>query len=172
MAVSFGPLTGYKLHARMFGGGNDSNLGMVLMNYVSIQKLINLMLLILKDYKGQGHYVTMDVAYMGNIMAQVGQEVWGMNMVGTVQCNQLGVDTTKKTKKMKPGTYNVVMWQHSNKPLMIAAWVDNSVVKTLSNCHGPEVVAAGDGVNRKRKGNYGKRERVLTEVPYPAQMKY
>ncbi len=85
MAVSFGPLAGYKLHARMFGRKNNGNLGMVHKNCASIQKWINLMSLMLKDYKGQGRYVTMDLAYMGDIMAQVGQEVWGMNMVGTVQ---------------------------------------------------------------------------------------
>jgi hypothetical protein len=172
MAMSFSPLTGYKLHARTFVRKNDSDLGMVHKNCASIQKWINLISLMLKDYKGQGRYMTMDSAYMGDIMAQVGREVWGMNMVGTVQCNRSGADTTETTKKMKPGTYDSVMWQHNNKPLMFAAWGDNSVVKTLSNCHGPEVLAAGVGVNWKRRCNNGKRERVSMEVPCPAQMKY
>ncbi len=73
---------------------------------------------------------------------------------------------------MKPGTYDSVMWQYNKKPLMFAAWGDNSVVKTLSNCHGQEVLAVGDGMNRKRRGNNGKRERVSTEAPCPAHMKY
>ncbi len=49
---------------------------------------INLMSLMINKYKGEGRYVTMDSAYMGDIMAQVGREVWGMNMVGTVQCTE------------------------------------------------------------------------------------
>ncbi|KAL3782167.1 hypothetical protein ACHAW5_001449, partial [Stephanodiscus triporus] len=125
LAVSFGILAGYKLHAR--------------------------------------RYITMDSAYMGDIMAQVGREVWGMNMVGTVQCNRSGADTKDTTKKMKKGTYESVCWQHNNKPLVFAAWGDNSVVKTLSNCHGPEILRAGDGVSRKRRGEDGKRERESTE---------
>jgi hypothetical protein len=79
---------------------------------------------------------------------------------------------TKRTKKVKPGTYNLVMWQHNNKPLMFPAWGDNSRIKTLSNCLRLEVLAVGDGVNWKRRGNDGRRERMLMEVPCPAQMKY
>ncbi len=32
----------------------------------------------------------MDSAYMGNIMAQIGQEEWGFNMVATTQTNRSG----------------------------------------------------------------------------------
>jgi hypothetical protein len=92
----------------------------------------------------------MDSAYMGDIMAQIVREVWGMNMVGTVQCNRSGAPDTKATMtKMKAGSYESMMWQHNNKPLLFVAWCDNSVVKTLSNCHGPVVLPAGHGVNRK-----------------------
>jgi len=115
----------------------------------------------------------MDSAYMGDIMAQIGREVWGMNMVGMVQCNRSGApDTKATTTKMKAGSYKSTMGQHNNKPLLFVAWCDNSVVKTLSNCHGPVVLPAGHGVNRKRKGDDGKRERLSTEVACPAQMKY
>ena len=115
----------------------------------------------------------MDSAYMGDIMAQVGREVWGMNMVGMVQCNWSGApDTKATTKKMKAGTYESTMWQHNNKPLVFAAWGDNSIVKTLSNCHGPLVLPTGEGGCRKRKGDNGKRERESTEVSCSAQMKY
>jgi hypothetical protein len=72
MAVLFGPLAGCKLHACAFGSKNDGNLGMVHKNCVLIQKWINLMSLMLDDYKGQGQYVTMDLAYMSDIIAQVG----------------------------------------------------------------------------------------------------
>jgi hypothetical protein len=117
-------------------------------------------------------HVPMDSAYMGDIMAQVGREVWGMNMVGTVQCNRLGADMKNTTKKMKKGTYESVCWQHNNKLLVFAAWGDNSIIKTLSNCHGPEILRAGDGVSWKRRGEDGKRERESTEVSCPAQTKY
>jgi hypothetical protein len=40
------------------------------------------------EYKNAGRFVTMDSAYMGDIMAQIGREIWGMNMIGTVQCNR------------------------------------------------------------------------------------
>jgi len=59
-----------------------------------------------------------------------------MNIVGTVQCNRSGADTKDTTKKMKKGTFESVCWQHNNKPLVFAAWCDNSVVKTLSNFPG------------------------------------
>ncbi len=65
-------------------------------NCKTIQKWINLMSKMINKSKGEGHYVMMDSAYMGNIMAQVGQEVWGINMVGNVECNRSGV--------MKAGT--------------------------------------------------------------------
>ena len=45
------------------------------------------MSLMINKCKGAGHYITMDLAYMGNIMAQVGHEVWDVNIVGTVQNN-------------------------------------------------------------------------------------
>jgi hypothetical protein len=115
----------------------------------------------------------MDSAYMGDIMVQLGREVWGMNIVGTVQCNRLGApDTKATTKKIKAGTYELTMWQHNTKPLVFVAWGDNSVIKTLSNCHGPVVLPARQGMNWKRTGDDGKRERDSTEVACPAQMKY
>ena len=141
---------------------------------MSIQNWINLLSLMIDDYKGKGRYITMDSAYMGDIMAQVGREVGGMNMVGMVQCNHLGADTKDTMKKMKNGTYELVCWQHNNKPLVFAAWGDNNVVKTLLNCHGPEILPAGDGVSRRRRGNDGtrERERESTEVSCPVQTKY
>ena len=72
LAVSFGLLAGYKLHARTFGGKNDGDLGMLHDNCMTIQKWINLLSLMVDDYKGAGRYITMDSVYMGDIMAQVG----------------------------------------------------------------------------------------------------
>ena len=173
LAVLFGILAGYKLHVRTFDEKSDGNLGIRHENCEMIQKWINLMSKMIDEYKGEGRYVTMDSAYMGDIKTKIGREVWGMNMVGTVQCNRSGAPDTKATsKKMKAGTYKSTMWHHNNKPLLFAAWGDNSIVKTLSNCHGPVVLPAGEGVSRKRKGDDGKRERESTEVSCPAQMKY
>jgi hypothetical protein len=72
LAVSFGILAGYKLHARTFGRRSDGDLDMCHENCETIQKWINLMSLMINKYKGKGCYVTMDSAYMGDIMAQVG----------------------------------------------------------------------------------------------------
>ncbi len=41
-------------------------------NVATMQKWVNLMLIILDDFKGKGHCITMDSAYMGDIMAQIG----------------------------------------------------------------------------------------------------
>ncbi|KAL3764758.1 hypothetical protein ACHAW5_006629 [Stephanodiscus triporus] len=55
LAVTFGILAGYKLHARTFGGKNDGDLvGMLHENCMTIQKWINLLSLMVEDYKGQG----------------------------------------------------------------------------------------------------------------------
>ena len=72
LAVLFGILARYKLHVRMFVGKNDGNLGMRHENCMSIQKWINLLSLMIDDYKGVGRYITMDSVYMGDIMEQVG----------------------------------------------------------------------------------------------------
>jgi hypothetical protein len=93
-------------------------------------------------------------------------------MVDTVQNNQCGAYTAETTNKMKPGTYKLACWQHNNKPLVFAAWSDNSIVKTLSNCHAPEILLTGKGVNQERRSKDWRRERILTEVLCPAQMKY
>jgi hypothetical protein len=33
------------------------------------------------------------------------------------------------------------MWQHNDRPLVAAVWLDNGIVKTLSNYHKPIIVA-------------------------------
>ena len=54
LAVSFGILACYKLHARMFGGRSDGDLGMRHENCETIQKWINLMSKMIDEYKGEG----------------------------------------------------------------------------------------------------------------------
>ena len=37
-------------------------------------------------------------------------------------------------------TYELRVWQHNTLPLCVAAWADNTVVKTLSNFHNAIVI--------------------------------
>jgi len=66
---------------------------------------------------------------------------------------------------MKIWSHDSANWQHNNKPLVFAAWGNNNIVKTLSNSHGPEILLSELIVNRKRRGNNGKRERLSPAVP-------
>ena len=77
----------------MYGRKADGNLNGRHENTVTTQKWVNLYGLLLEDFKGKGHCVTMDSAYMGDIMAQIGRHVWLVNMVGTAQENRTGADT-------------------------------------------------------------------------------
>jgi hypothetical protein len=72
---------------------------------------VNLLLLMLNSFKNNNHCVTMDSAYMGDIMAMIGCNVSRINMVGKVQanCTCANIDCTKLMKKR---TYNSVCWQH------------------------------------------------------------
>jgi hypothetical protein len=54
----------------------------------------------------------------------------------------------ERTKKMKPGTYNLACWQHNKKPLMFTAWSDNSIVKQ-----------AGDIADRQHRESDEKEQR-------------
>jgi hypothetical protein len=128
----------------------------------------NLLTLMLDSFKSAGHCVTMDSAYMGNIMAMIGQDVWRINMVGTAQANRTGA-IVDCTKSMKKGTYGAVCWQHTWRSLCFAVWLDNALVRTLSNFHGPVMLKAGRGVLRKKRDSDEKQERTKTEVSCPAQ---
>jgi hypothetical protein len=116
------------------------------------------MSLLLDDFKGKGHYVTMYSAYMGDIMAQIGREEWKMNMVRTAQSNQTGENVKDVMNKMKVGTYEACFWQHNNKPLVYAAWLDNAILKTLSNHHGALALNTENGLMRRGKDKNGSRD--------------
>ncbi len=131
---------------------------------------MNLLLLMLNDFKNNGHCVTMDSAYMGDIMAMIGWDVWCINMVGTVQASRTGANIDC-TKSMKKGTYSSICWQHVWRSLCFSVWSDNALVRTLLNFHGPEIIKAGMGVLQKKRDSDGKRERTKTEVPCPEQMR-
>jgi hypothetical protein len=126
---------------------------------------------LLDDFKGKGLCITMDSAYMGDIMGvQIGCNEWQLNMVGMAQSNQMGANAKDVVEKMKPGMYKLCFWQHNTKNLVYAAWSDNAVVKTLSNHHCANVLVAG-GLMWRRKDNSGLRTMHQTPVPCLAQMK-
>ena len=59
--------------------------------------------------------MTMDSAYMSDIMAKIGRFEWKMNMVGTAQAqvNQTGADAKATVDGMNAklkGTHTIVMW--------------------------------------------------------------
>ncbi|KAL7526484.1 hypothetical protein ACHAXR_001514 [Thalassiosira sp. AJA248-18] len=112
----------------------------------------------------------MDSAYMGDVMGQIGREVWEMNFVGTCQTDRTGADVKEVKKNMTVGSYHSELFQHLTLPLSYTMWGDNNIVKTLSNFHTPEVLPAGEGVLRKRRVD-GVREQNKTEVSCPVQQK-
>ena len=170
LCVTEGDLKTYKLYARVYGGAKDDDLSNKRHeNTSNLQKWINLYNLMLEPFKGKGRGVTMDSAYMGDIMAQIGRYEWNINMVGTAQTNRTGADCAGTCKKMKKGTHETVMWQHKELPLVFAAWSDNNIVKTLSNCHSPIILEGG--LMRRIKVNK-KRERDQTPVDCPLQQQF
>jgi hypothetical protein len=168
LVITHSNLASYKMHVRVFGGAMDEDLGKQNKNTLTTQKWVNLLSLMLNDFKNNGHCVTMDSAYMGDIMAMIDRDVWRINMVGTAQANRTGTNIDC-TKSMKKGTYSSICWQHVWKSLCFAVWSNNALVRTLSNFHGPEILEVGMGVLQKKMDSNGKWERTKTEVPYPAQ---
>jgi hypothetical protein len=129
------------------------------------------MSVLLNDYKGHGHCVTMDSAYMGDIMAQLGHDEWKINMVGMAQLNRMGANVKDFIDKLKIGTYESHFWQHESLNLVFAAWLDNAIVKTLWNHHGLDVLQAASGLMWRGKDNSVSREMKQKLVPCPAQTK-
>jgi hypothetical protein len=119
--------------------------------------------LMLDPFKGVGHCVVMDSAYMGDAMCQVGWAEWGINMVGTVQSSRTGGGrlgkAAIKANEIEKGSHKSLLYEHNTKPLMHAVWADNNFVKTLSNFHSPTIVAGGmkrgvrDPVTKKEQEN-------------------
>jgi hypothetical protein len=129
---------------------------------------VNLLSLMLNDFKNNGHCVTMDSAYMGDMMVMIGRDVWRIIMVGTAQANRTSANIDC-TKSMKKGEYSSVCWQHVWRSLCFAMLSNNALVRMLLNFHGPEILKAGMGVWQKKRDSNGKRERTKTEVLCPAQ---
>jgi hypothetical protein len=170
VCVTDGPLATYKLHTWTFRGKTDGDLQSHHINTITMQKWVNSMSVFLDDFKGKSHCVTMDSAYMGDIMAQIGRNEWKLNMVGTSQSNQMGTNVKDVIVKMKPGMYELCFWQHNTKKMVYAAWSDNAVVKTLSNHHCANVLVAG-GLMQRRKDDSGSRRMHQMPVLCLAQMK-
>jgi hypothetical protein len=68
------PTRNVQASAHTFEGKTDKDLQHCHVNITTTQKWVNLMLIILNDFKGKGHCVKMDSAYMGDIMVQIGHE--------------------------------------------------------------------------------------------------
>jgi hypothetical protein len=109
-----------------------------------MQKWVNLYNEMLDYFKGRGTCMTMDSAYMGDIMGQIGRDVWKMNLLGTCQSNRVGCGPTAAAAKseLKIGTYESIMFQHQSKSLSYTMWAD---------VHTPEVLEVGKGVVRRRR---------------------
>jgi hypothetical protein len=76
LAITHGNLVLYKVHVCVFGRTTDRNLGKANENTITTQKWVNLLSLMLDNFKNKGHCITMDSAYMGDIMAMIGCNVW------------------------------------------------------------------------------------------------
>jgi hypothetical protein len=170
LAITHGHLVLYKVHVCVFGGATDGDLGKDNENTVTTQKWVNLLLLMLNSFKNNGHCITMDSAYMGDIMAMIGRNMWCINMVGTVQANHTGANIDCTTS-MKKGMYNSVCWQHVWRSLCFGVWSDNAIVRTLLNFHSPEILEVGMGVLQKKWDGKGKHERTKSEKLCPVQTK-
>ena len=112
LCITKGRLDKFKLHARVYGGAKDDNFDGIHNNPANLQKLVNLYDLILQPFKGKCRCVTMDSAYMSDIMAQIGRFELKMNMAGTSQVNQTGADakaTVDFIKARMKGTHAAAM---------------------------------------------------------------
>ena len=88
LCVTHGPLRAYKHFVRVYGGKSDGDLETKHQNTATLQKWVNLYNIMLHSFKGAGRCVTMDSAYMGDIMALIGRHEWKTNMIGTAQENR------------------------------------------------------------------------------------
>jgi hypothetical protein len=95
-AITRSDLALYKVNVCVFGGATDGDLDKPNENTVTTQKWVNLLSLMLNDFKNNGHCITMGSAYMGDIMAMIGHDVWGINMVGIRSRNQGDIDETSR----------------------------------------------------------------------------
>ena len=55
----------------MYGGKTDEDLNVTHCNTANMQKWVNIFDKLINEFKGDGHCVTMDSAYMRDIMEQI-----------------------------------------------------------------------------------------------------
>ena len=122
LCVTKGRFATYKLWVRVYGGKSDEDLDGANQHTESTQKWVNLYSIMLDPFKGAGRKVTMDLAYMGDIMALIGWHKWLMNMVGTTNENRTGADAKEERIAMKKHTYESICFQHKEQPLVYAMW--------------------------------------------------
>ena len=122
LCVTKGRLATYKLWVRAYGGKSDEDLDGANKHTETTQKWVNLYDIMLEPFKGAGRKVTMDSAYMGDIMALIGRKEWLINMVGTTNENRTGTDAKEEKKRMKKCNYESIFFQHKNEPLVYAMW--------------------------------------------------
>ena len=99
-------------------------------------------------------------------MALIARNVWKINMVGTIQANCTGIPmaaSVKGPQAIKKKTYEQKMWQHNTQSLVTAVWPDNNLVKTLSNYHQQQLLAASM-MRRRKIGEDGIREKDIKPV--------
>ena len=168
LAITRGKLHFYELYARCYGGKDDGDLQGRHSHMAGQQKFVYLFDIMLSSFCGNGHYVTCDSAYMGDIMTLIARNVWKINMVGTIQANRTDAPmgaSVKGDQANKKKTYEYKMWQHNTQSLVAAVWSDNNLVKTLSNYHQPQIIPAG--MMRQKIGPDGVREKDATPVNAP-----
>ena len=102
-------------------------------------------------FKGAGRCVTMDSAYMGDVMAHIGHEEWDTNTVGTVMDNWTGAgpEAKEKEKTTRKGDYESIMFQHDLLPLTYTMCLYNNIVRMLSKFYPITINEAG--IKRQRK---------------------
>ena len=86
------------------------------------QVFINLLEIFLRLFMGRGCCATMDLAYMGKLLARVATKAWKMNVVGTIQCNRCGLNkhlVKSERNVTKKGTYTCKLFVHEKLPLCV-----------------------------------------------------
>ena len=75
LVVMQGDLVSYKVHLCVFGGAMEGDFGKSNDSIITTQKWTNQLLLILDNSTYKGNCITMDSAYIGDIMAMIGYHV-------------------------------------------------------------------------------------------------
>ncbi len=115
--VTKGPLATYKIFARVYGGDGDQDINRKNPHTVSRLKMVSLFDFMLHAFKGKGHCVVMDSAYMSDAMCLVGRYVWLFNFVGTCMANRCGAGSLGKAAclacEIVIGQHDALLYQHN-----------------------------------------------------------